>query len=81
MVIVARAEVYVAPLASEILAASSKRAMSSMITVTSLPARAAATRWSMIGLFAPVRYSVILIASTLGSRAAALMKSMTGEKE
>ena len=48
-------------------AASSKRARSSMTTVTSLPARAASTSASTTGESGPVRYSVCLIASTCGS--------------
>ena len=46
-------------------AASSNRALSSITTVTSLPARAASTSASTTGESAPVRYSVCLIASTL----------------
>jgi hypothetical protein len=54
------------------LASSSKRAMSSTTTVTSLPFCAARSRCSISTESVPVRYTVILIATTCGSSAAAL---------
>jgi hypothetical protein len=63
------------------LSASSKRARSSTTTVTSLPARAAASRASATGDFAPVRYRVCLIANTFGSFAACRSRSSTGANE
>ena len=47
------------------LASSSKRAISSTTTVTSLPARAASMSVCMITESVPVRYTVCLIATTL----------------
>ena len=49
------------------LASSSNRALSSSTTATCLPLRAARTRCLMTSLSFDVRYSVILIARTLGS--------------
>ena len=63
------------------LASSSKRAMSSTTTVTSLPARAASMSVCMITESVPVRYTVCLIATTCGSLAASRMKSITGAKD
>ena len=58
------------------LAASSKRALSSTSTATCLPLRAAWIRESRITP-AEVRYRVILMASTLGSSAAVRRKRST----
>jgi hypothetical protein len=63
-----------------ILAASSKRALSSTSAVTDLPISAASQSASTMGLSFDVRYSVCLIATTLGSRAAWLRKRMTMSK-
>jgi hypothetical protein len=52
------------------LFSSSKRALISTRAVTFLPLSAASIRAATIGLSLEVRYSVCLIASTLGSRAA-----------
>ena len=49
-----------------------------MMTVTSLPLRAASTSALTTAESEPERYSVCLIASTSGSRAAWRMKSATG---
>ncbi len=63
--------------AQAMLACSSKRALISTSTTTCLPAAAAATRASTIGLSPDVRYSVCLMASTSGSAAACSMKACT----
>ena len=60
------------------LASSSNRAISSTTTVISLPRRAASIRMCISSESAPVRYTVCLIATTSGSRAACSMKAMTG---
>src|SRR6516165_650958 len=53
-----------------IFASSSKRALSSIRAVTDLPASAASTSARTMGDSADVRYSVCLMATTSGSRAA-----------
>ena len=63
------------------LVSSSKRAMSSTITVTSLPRRAAATSASISVELTPVRYTVCLMATTSGSSAALRMNSATGSND
>ena len=67
--------------ARSMLAASSKRARSSTTAVTSLPERAASISPSTSGELASVRYTVCLIASTLGSWAAFWTSSTTGAKD
>ena len=62
------------------LGPSSKRAFSSTTAVTCLPFSAARTSARMMGESALVRYSVCLMASTLGSSAAWAMKSTTWSK-
>ena len=64
-------------LAHWMLAASSKRALISTTTATCLPLRDASIRSSTIRVLAEVRYRVILIASTLGSRLASRTKRST----
>ena len=59
------------------LRASSKRALSSTRATTCLPISAALISAATMGLSPEVRYSVSLIASTLGSRAAWRMNSST----
>ena len=59
-------------------ASSSKRARSSMTTVTSLPTREASISALTNTERSPVRYSVCFIASTSGSAAARRTSSMTG---
>jgi hypothetical protein len=58
-------------------APSSKRALSSTITATCLPPSAARMSERAMGLSPEVRYSVILMASTLGSMAAWRTNSST----
>ena len=62
------------------LASSSKRAISSTTAVTSLPFSAARMRDSISTESVPVRYTVILMATTAGSVAAWLSRSITGVK-
>ncbi len=62
-------------------ASSSNRAFSSTTTVTSLPLRAAVISASMSTESVPVRYTVCLIATTLGSAAASCMKRTTGAND
>lgn len=59
------------------LRSSSKRAFSSTRATTCLPDSAASISDRMIGLCWDVRYSVILMASTLSSRAAWSMNAST----
>ena len=59
-------------------ACSSKRASSSTTTVTSLPPRAASISARMSSEFVPVRYTVCLMATTVGSTAACRIKLITG---
>ena len=63
--------------AQAMLVCSSNRACSSTTAVTCLPAREARIRAATIGLSAPVRYRVCLMASTSGSSAAAATKAST----
>ena len=63
------------------LFASSKRALSSMETATSLPFSAARTSARTASALDPARYRVIFIASTCGSSAARRRKSSTGLNE
>ncbi len=56
--------------ARRMLASSSKRARSSIIAVTDLPASAASISALTIGLSRLVRYSVCFTATTVGSAAA-----------
>ena len=64
------------------LASSSKRAISSTTTVTSLPLRAASIRISISSESVPVRYTVCLIATTLRvARRLLRMNSITGRND
>ena len=63
------------------LVSSSKRAISSTTTVTSLPQRAASTSASISTELTPVRYTVCLIETTSGSLAAQRMNSTTGSND
>jgi hypothetical protein len=63
------------------LASSSKRAISSTTTVTSLPRLAASIRISISSESVPVRYTVCLMAITRGSVTEVPMKSITGSKD
>jgi hypothetical protein len=63
------------------LASSSKRAISSTTTVTSLHARAASMRICISSDTGPVRYTVCLIATTRESVALERMKSSTGAND
>ena len=67
--------------AQTMLLRSSKRAFSSTSTATCLPASAASISMSTSGEFAPMRYSVILMAMTCGSRTAARRNASTDAKE
>ena len=62
------------------LAASSNRALSSTSATTDLPDSAASHRALTMGLSRLVRYSVCLIATTSGSRAACCRKRTTMSK-
>ncbi len=62
-------------------ASSSKRAISSTTTVTSLPRRAASISASISSELTPVRYTVCLTATTSGSSAARRMNSTTGSND
>ena len=63
------------------LRASSKRAFSSTIAETYLPARAARINAATIGLLRLVRYSACLIAITSGSSAASSINRTTGSND
>ena len=63
------------------LFSSSKRAFTSISTVTCLPSSAAFTKEATIGESPLTRYKVCLIANTSGSKAARAMNSSTMEKE
>jgi hypothetical protein len=67
--------------AHPMLLASSKRALSSTSTATCLPFSAASSSALTTGELLPTRYSVCLMASTWGSRAAARRNSTTGSNE
>ena len=63
--------------AQAMLATSSKRALISTSTTTCLPAWAASTSASTMGLWPEVRYRVCLMARTLGSAAACSISRWT----
>ena len=67
--------------AQRMLASSSNRAFSSTSAVTDLPASAASTSARTIGELFEVRYSVCLIATTSGSRAACCRNCTTTSKD